>query len=142
VFTLIGGVGTDAAMRRGARAGLLVLVATWLRVAAGTEGLREVSRRTLGRLRRVPSLPEAARVMDRLDSDKQMWASARSALAAFDVAPKKPVPLLDASLVWAEGEAASFEPLPPAHQATLRVRFRDGLLIALAIAPVVGIVLA
>ena len=34
------------------RAALLVLTATWLRGAAGAEGLREVSRRVLGRLRR------------------------------------------------------------------------------------------
>ena len=47
-----------AAPRR--RAALLVLVATWLRGAAGAEGLREVSRRALGRLRRLPAAPEAA----------------------------------------------------------------------------------
>ncbi len=142
VFTWIGGIGVDAALRRGTRAGLLVLVATWLRVAAGTPGLREVSRRWLGRLRRVPSLPEAARVMDRLDSDRQMWASARSALEAFDVANKRPVPLLDASLVWAEREAADFEPTPPAKRPRLRTRLRDPVLVVLAIAPLAALLAA
>ena len=55
VFVLIGGAGLDVALRRAARAGLLVLVATWLRAAAGAAGLREVSRRTLRRLRRLPA---------------------------------------------------------------------------------------
>ena len=54
VFALGGGLGLDVALRRGARAALLVLVATWLRAAAGAAGLREVSRRVLGRLRRDP----------------------------------------------------------------------------------------
>ncbi len=54
-FTAIGGLGLDQAARRGARAALLVLVATWLRAAAGSDGLREVSRRVLGRGRRVPA---------------------------------------------------------------------------------------
>lgn len=141
VFTLIGGISVDAALRRGARAGLLALVATWLRVAAGTPGLREVSRRSLGRLRRIPSLPEAARVMDRLDSDRQMWASARSALETFDAANKRPIQLLDASLAWAEREAAGFKPLPPVQRQQLSVRLRDGLLVVLAVAPMVVIVL-
>ncbi len=61
IFSLGGGLGLDVALRRASRAALLVLVATWLRGAAGAEGLREVARRVLGRLRRLPSLPEAAR---------------------------------------------------------------------------------
>ncbi|HET8820123.1 MAG TPA: hypothetical protein VFM57_01125, partial [Thermoleophilaceae bacterium] len=59
VFALGGGLGLDTALRRASRAGLLVLAATWLRAAAGAAGLREVSRRALGRLRRVPSATEA-----------------------------------------------------------------------------------
>ena len=78
VFALIGGIGADLALRRGARAGLLVLVATWLRSAAGSEGLREVSRRALSRLRRLPSVPEASRVLDELGSGRQLGTAARS----------------------------------------------------------------
>ena len=47
-FGLGGGLGLDMAARRATRAALLVLTATWLRGAAGAEGLREVSRRALG----------------------------------------------------------------------------------------------
>ena len=47
-FALGGGLGLDTALRRAGRAALLVLVATWLRAAAGAAGLREVSRRALG----------------------------------------------------------------------------------------------
>ena len=47
LFGLGGGLGLDAALRRAVRAALLVLAATWLRAAAGAEGLREVSRRAL-----------------------------------------------------------------------------------------------
>lgn len=128
-FTMISGIGVEAAARRGLRAGLLVAVATWLRVAAGTGGLREVSRRTLGRLRALPSVPEAANVLDRLDSGRQMRSAAGSALSTLAAAPMRPLPLLDASLGWAQAEVASFEPLPPVEPATLRVRARDALLV-------------
>ncbi|HEX6737157.1 MAG TPA: hypothetical protein VF310_02685, partial [Vicinamibacteria bacterium] len=72
VFTLGGGLGLDTALRRTLRAALLVLVATWLRAAAGSDGLRDVSRRVLGRLRRVPSLPEAARALDGMGSEGRL----------------------------------------------------------------------
>src|SRR3954452_1458615 len=68
LFTLGGGLGLDQAARRGLRAALLVLVATWLRAAAGAQGLREVFRGVLGRLRRIPAMPEAAAALDRIGS--------------------------------------------------------------------------
>src|SRR5215218_1482064 len=77
-FALGGGLGLDVAARRAARAALLVLTATWLRAAAGAEGLREVSRRVLGRLRRVPAAPEAALVLDQIASEGRLAAAARS----------------------------------------------------------------
>ena len=57
-FALGGGLGLDAALRRALRAALLVFTATWLRAAAGAEGLREVSRRAL---HRHPANPGCAR---------------------------------------------------------------------------------
>ena len=78
VFALGGGLGLDVAARRAARAALLVLTATWLRGAAGAEGLREVSRRVLGRLRRVPAAPEAALVLDQIASEGRLAAAARA----------------------------------------------------------------
>ncbi len=68
LFTLVGGLGLDAAARRAARAGLLVLVATWLRAAAGSGGLREVGRRALGKVRRLPAMPEASQALEGIAS--------------------------------------------------------------------------
>ena len=59
-FSITADLGLDEALRRASRAALLVLVATWMRAAAGSLGLREVFRRTLMHLRAIPSLREAA----------------------------------------------------------------------------------
>ena len=80
-FALGGGLGLDAALRRALRAALLVLTATWLRAAAGAEGLREVSRRALHRIRRIPAAPEASSVLDRIDSEGRLAAAARTLTA-------------------------------------------------------------
>src|SRR6185503_13343095 len=48
---LIGGLAAGDAVARAVRAGLLVLVATWLRGAAGPEGMRTVFGGVLRRLR-------------------------------------------------------------------------------------------
>src|SRR5215213_2874040 len=78
VFGLGGGLGLDVAARRGARAALLVLTATWLRGAAGAEGLREVSRRVLVRMRRLPAAPEAAAVLDEIESEGRLVEAAKA----------------------------------------------------------------
>ena len=72
LFGIGGGSASTTALRRALRAALLVLAATWLRAAAGSEGLREVGRRVLGRLARVPAMPEAARVLDSLGSEGRL----------------------------------------------------------------------
>src|ERR687896_577275 len=77
-FALGGGLGVDEAARRAIRAALLVMVATWMRAAAGAEGLREVARRVLGRLRRVPGAGEAALVLDRIESEGRLAAAGRA----------------------------------------------------------------
>jgi hypothetical protein len=140
LFALVGGIGAGLALRRGARAGLLVLVATWLRSAAGSEGLREVSRRVLRRLRRLPSVPEASRVLDELGSGRQLGTAAGSALEALRGVDRRPVAVLDAVLDWVAAEAARFRAAPPAPAARLVVRPRDSLLVALAAAPLAAIV--
>nr|MBA3421843.1 hypothetical protein [Thermoleophilaceae bacterium] len=43
-FSIVGGLGLEEGLRRGTRAVLLVFVATWLRAAAGSIGIREVAR--------------------------------------------------------------------------------------------------
>jgi hypothetical protein len=137
VFALLGSAGLELAARRAVRAVLLVLVATWLRAAAGSAGLREVSRRTLGRLRRVPSVPEAARLLDELGSERQLGAAARSAVEHLRAVPKKPTPVLDAILTWVVLESARFRSSGRAATVRLAARARDAVLVALAAAPAI-----
>jgi hypothetical protein len=134
VFTLIGGLGGDEAFRRGLRAALLVLIATWLRAAAGAAGLREVSRRALGRLGRVPSAREAAEVMDELGSGKQLGSAVRSVFAALRSTPVRPLPVTDAVLGWVVVESGRFRRAVPAPPLSLRTGPLDLALIASAVA--------
>ena len=112
VFTLGGGLGLDLALRRALRAALIVLVATWLRAAAGADGLREVFRRVLGRLRAIPSLPEATEVLDGIAAEGRLVAAARSLADRLRGVDLRPLPLVDAVLEWVVGEAHAFRPLP------------------------------
>ena len=59
--SLIGGLGLDEAASRAVRGALLVMVPTWLRLAAGSAGLREAFRRMLIRLHWIPGAEEAGR---------------------------------------------------------------------------------
>jgi hypothetical protein len=140
-FALGGGLGLDTALRRAGRAALLVLVATWLRSAARATGLREVSRRALGRLRRVPSAPEAAEVLDAIASEGRLASAGRALAARLSDAPKRPTALLDAVLAWVIREAGAYEPPPPARPMRLHTRALDWALIASAAAPCVILVM-
>jgi hypothetical protein len=140
VFALGGGLGLEVALRRATRAALLVAVATWLRAAAGVEGLRSVFRRVLGRLRRLPSAPEAATVLDAIASERRLGAAARSLTELVKAAPMRPKPLLDAVLTWVRREAASFTPgteAPPSLP--LRARAADWVLIVSAAVPALAL---
>jgi hypothetical protein len=141
VFALGGGLGLDTALRRAGRAALLVLVATWLRAAARAIGLREVSRRVLGRLRRVPSAPEAAEVLDAIASEGRLAAAGHAVAARLSEAPKRPAALLDAVLEWVIREATTYEPPPPAAHMQLRARALDYALIASTAAPALALAL-
>ena len=90
LFTLVGGLGLDTAARRAIRAGLLVLVATWLRAAAGSGGLREVGRRALGKVRRLPAMPEASQALEGIASEGRLAAAARSLAASLRDTPTRP----------------------------------------------------
>jgi hypothetical protein len=143
LFTLGGGLGLDMALRRAARAALLVLVATWLRAAAGAEGLREVSRRALGRLRRVPAAPEAAQVLDGIASEGRLAAAGRTLAAQLGSVPMRPLAVLDAVLGWVVREAAAFRPpAAPPPAVTLTAGPLDWVLVLLAAAPVLALGLA
>lgn len=129
VFGIVGGLGLDETLRRTVRAGLLVLVATWMRAAAGEEGMREVFRRTLHRVRRVPGARETAAILDGLGSANALAASGRRLLARLQGVTRDVLPLTDAVLDWVVGEAGRHPPGPPSPGAPLRARRRDGVLV-------------
>ena len=133
--TMLGGLGFEEALARATRASLLVLVATWLRAAAGAGGLREVSRRGLGRLRRLPSAPEAALVMDDLGTGRQLGSAVRSVLVELRTVERRPIPTLDAVLRWVAEESRRFRPGALEPPLRLRARPVDVALVALAVAP-------
>jgi hypothetical protein len=136
-FALGGGLGLEVALRRACRAALLVMVATWLRSAAGAAGLREVSRRALGRLRRVPSAAEAAAVLDAIASEGRLAAAGRALAAQLSSSPRRPLALVDAVLGWVRREAAAVPPPAPSRAASagLSAGAADWALLASALLP-------
>jgi hypothetical protein len=139
VFALGGGLGLELALRRALRAALLVLAATWLRAAARASGLREVSRRALGRLRRVPSAIEASSVLEAIASEGRLAAAARSLADLVGGVEKRPKPLVDAVLAWVVHESSSFERAPREAPKPLRARAVDWVLIASAALPALAL---
>jgi hypothetical protein len=135
VFAILGGTDLELALRRATRATLLVAVATWLRAAAGSEGLREVSRRTLGRLTRIPSVSEGVRLLDALGSARELGPAARAVVEALRSVPNRPLALLDAVLGWVAAESARFRAPPRLPRPVLSARVRDAALVTLAVAP-------
>jgi hypothetical protein len=129
IFALGGGLGIDVALRRALRAALIVMVATWLRAAAGAEGLREVFRRALGRLRAIPSLPEATDVLDRIAAEGRLAAAAGSLAEQLKDVRLRPIPFCDAVLAWVVSEARAFRQQPPGPPARLALRTVDLLLV-------------
>jgi hypothetical protein len=142
IFALGGGLGLDVALRRALRAALLVLTATWLRAAAGAEGLREVSRRVLHRLRRIPSAPEASSVLDGIESEGRLAEAARTLGEHMGRARKRPLELIDAVLAWVIRESRAFRPAPPSQAHSLTARPADWLLIASSLVPLIAIAAA
>ena len=139
-FGLIGGLGLDTTLRRTLRAALLVLVATWLRSAAGEDGLREVFRRVLRRARRVPVARETEEVLGGLGSPGTLAASGRRLLARLRGVPaKKPIPVADAVLDWVAGEAGHHAASRPDPPRVLRARVRDAALVVLALATALAV---
>jgi hypothetical protein len=143
LFGLVGGAGLDLTLQRTVRAGLVVLVATWLRAAAGEPGLREVARRSLWSARRVPAMAEASAILDRLGSGGALGVSARTLVDHTRHVPRRPVPLAAAVLRWVAVEAASFRAAPAAAVTPrLRAAWRDRMLVATVITAVAGAVVA
>jgi hypothetical protein len=140
VFGLVGDIGIELTLRRTARVVLLVLVATWLRATAGEEGLREIFRRTLWRVRRLPPLAEASAVLDMLGATGALAASARALAHTVRHVPRRLTPMALAVLSWIATEAARFAVPERAPQAELRVRAVDVVMVALAFAAAASIV--
>jgi hypothetical protein len=133
-------MGADLTLRRALRAVLLVLTATWLRAAAGAEGVREVARRALGRIGWVPAARETVVALDAIGGEGRMAAAGRSLIAALSGVRHRPVPVLDAVLGWVTAEAARFRPLPPADRPRLKVGAVDALLVASLAVPALALV--
>lgn len=104
-FGLIGGLGTELAVRRTARVGLLVLTAVWLRSAAGAAGLRMVSLDAVRRLSRLPTLGLAAAVLGASSGVGSYGEAARRLGRGMRSARKRPGVLLGAALGWIVSEA-------------------------------------
>jgi hypothetical protein len=140
VATLIAGLGVDEALRRATRAGLLVLVATWLVAAAGPAGLRETFRRMLWRIRAVPPAREASTILDGLDSGGRLVASGRTLIDTLGTVEELTARTV-AGVVrnWVAAEAAGFRAGAAAARARLSAAPRDGLLVALAAVPALAL---
>ena len=141
VFSLLGGLGLEVGLRRGARALLIVLVATWLRAAARSGGIREVARRSLGRLRLVPAVPEAVEVLDELGAEAQLAPSGRALIGAMAAARRRPLAMVDAVLGWVAAEAERFRASLVPPPARLRVGPADVALVVFAAAPALALAL-
>ena len=123
------------AARRGLRAVLLVLVATWLRSAAGADGLREVFRRTLGRLRRLPAVPEAIRALDHIGSEGHLVRAGRSLVKLAAETPLTVIALVDTVLDWVYGQAGRFRAAPVPEPPALALRAVDVAMVVAALVP-------
>ncbi len=134
IFGLVGNIGVELTLQRTVRVLLLVLVATWLRTAAGEEGLREVFRRTLHRVRRLPAMAETIAVLDRLGARGALTGSARALVDTIRHVARRPRPLAAAVLSWIATEATRFVPPRPAQDASLRTGTWDVALVAMVLA--------
>lgn len=134
--SLIGGLGATDAGSRAVRAALLVAVATWLRLAATSSGLREAFRRGLLRFRRLRVAHEAAELLGQLESDRLLAASAHALRDRLRNVRLRPAPVADAVLDWAAREAASVRAGDfSLGGSMLRLRARDAVLALSALAP-------
>lgn len=143
-FNVVGGSGLDLTLQRTIRAALLVLVATWLRAAAGETGVREVARRSLRFAHRVPAMNEASQILDRLGAGGALGASGRALVEELRHVSRRPRALAAAVLRWVAAEARRFReaPPPPVAPEVLRAAWRDRALVAGVIAAVAGAVVA
>jgi hypothetical protein len=143
IGSLVGGLGINEAASRTVRAGLLVLVATWMRAAASSAGLREAFRRGLLALRRLPGAADAADLLGELDSGRLLAGSAASLQERLRGVRHRPLPVADAVMQWAAHEAHAVTPGgAPATTTVLRVRLRDATLAVSVLLPAAALLAA
>jgi hypothetical protein len=133
--SLIGGLGLDEAASRAVRGALLVMVPTWLRLAAGSAGLREAFRRMLARLHRIPGAQDAGEILGELDSGALLEGSAKSLRERLRGVTAGPMEIVNAVLVWAADEAQSLPIHEPRAVSPLHLRPRDATLVASILLP-------
>jgi len=104
-FGLVGGIGSDRALRRAARVALLVLIAVWVHRAAGSEGLRDQSLRLVRRLRRFPTLALAGAVLGASVAASDFGGAARRLGRRVAGTTRRPTAVLDAALAWLADES-------------------------------------
>jgi hypothetical protein len=138
---VIADLGLEASLERGVRAAMLVAVATWFRAAAGTGGIREVSRRIFGRVDRVlPGAREATRMLADLGSGSALVPTARELSTHLHDVRHRPAPLVDAVTGWVAEESRRFRPAPPAPAPRLEIQVIDVFIVLLALSPAVVLV--
>ena len=137
---VIGGLGFESSALRAIRAALLVLVATWLRGAAGPEGMRDVFRGVLERLRRLGWAREAESLLERLDSAPRLAAAGRALVDTLHDVPRRPLPVADATASWVAAEATRGGAVETRPATRLAARPLDRVVVALVFVPLVGVV--
>jgi hypothetical protein len=121
------------------RAWLLVMTATWMRGAAGEVGFREVTQRVLGRVRRIPSVPEAAHVLDELGLGRRLGAAARSLIEALGSVRRRPLAIVDSVLAWVGQESLGFRTVEPPAAHSLVFGWRDAAMVGVAALPALAL---
>jgi hypothetical protein len=143
IASLVGGLSFNEAASRTVRAALLVLVATWMRVAASSGGLREAFRRGLLVLRRLPGAEDAASLLGDLDSGRLLAGSATALQDRLRGVRRRPTAVADAVLGWVAQEAQAVAPEDSgATNAVLSIRLRDATLAASVLLPAAALVAA
>lgn len=137
--TLAGGEGFAGALAHGVRAALIVLVAAWLRGATGPRGFREVARRSLARMRRLPSAREASAVIGELGPERRLGAAAGSLVQTMRGRERGVRGAVLAALGWIAAEAGRFRAMPAASPLALRLRPADAALAASACLPLLAL---
>ena len=133
--SLIGGLGLDEAASRAVRGALLVMVPTWLRLAAGSAGLREAFRRMLIRLHWIPGAREAGDILGELDSGALLEGSAKALRDRLRGITAEPMEIVNAVLMWAADEAQTLPVHEPQAVSVLRLRPRDATLVFSVLIP-------